>query len=69
MDRTLELINPGDGEMIELDNAMLEYVYGELQRYFPGGFVPNEIPKKVSPRFFSMLDSDDVRQGFHFPLY
>lgn len=29
----------------------------------------DEIPKKLSPRFFSMLDSDDVRQGFHFPLY
>lgn len=51
-DKTLEFIMPEHGEMVELDNAMLEYVYAELQRYFPNGFVPNEIPKKV---FFDAL--------------
>ena len=51
-DKTLDYIDPDDGEMIELDNAMLEYVYAELQLYFPNGFVPNEIPKKM---FFEAL--------------
>jgi CRP-like cAMP-binding protein len=51
-DKTMEFIDPEDGEMVELDNAMLEYVYLELQKYFPNGFVPNEIPKKM---FFDAL--------------